>query len=168
MNYTPLKLALSIVKTDKTDIIKKEEAEKTKEKKRLFLECLSDDKVAGNVLIAAKNAGVNRQYMYELRAEDETFREDWDKVVDRAKIQLRYEMEYSLRKEGLAGNVTAAIFILKNVAPELWNDKYKLEGTGIAPVTNNTQININQFDLSIEVKEKLNAEYAKYIEAKYE
>lgn len=99
-----------------------------------------------NVTLAARAAGVNRQYMYELRKEDPVFAQAWDAALDEAIDLLEAEMHrrafqgvskpvYQQGKK--VGSVreysdTLAIFLAKAHRPEKFRERQSIEHTGNA------------------------------------
>lgn len=88
-----------------------------------FLTELGDEKVAGNVLIACRRAGVPRATAYHWKTNDPNFAERWLRTVIEAQSTFADEAEYALRSLVLKGNPTAIMFALKKLKPAKWGDK---------------------------------------------
>ena len=114
-------------KSDKSDTIKKEQARTTFMKSK-FLEALSMDRIAGNVLVAANAVGISRDTAYDWRRKDEEFAEKWETVVMQA-IDKRVEIaEDKLDEQVRKGNISAIIFTLKHLRPHIYNRKHSDDG----------------------------------------
>ncbi len=83
---------------------------------------MASDACLGNVMIAAKRAGVARQMLYRWRKDDSTFDSEWQKVKKEADELLVEKAESALIGALEAGNITAIIFTLKTRAPERWGE----------------------------------------------
>lgn len=107
------------MEVDKVDTIKREQ---TKQK---FLDALALDTVSGNVIMACNVAGVTRSLMYRYREQDNVFRQRWDTITKKGREVPADIAESQLNRAVLQGNVTAIIFTLKKLRPEVWGDKYQ-------------------------------------------
>lgn len=74
----------------------------------------------------ADNMGIDISTFYRWKADNKEFRE----VLKVNKDYADVKMENALYKAGLEGNVTAAIFWLKNRRRSDWRDKQELEVSG--------------------------------------
>lgn len=111
-------------KTDNSDTIKGRRGDKDRPAlKKRFLELLLDSNVLGNVSMAAKILGINRDTVYGWRSKDSRFAKYWEKQIQVANDSLADEAENALLKAIQAGNITAIIFTLKKRRPERWGDK---------------------------------------------
>lgn len=113
----------------------------TPEKMARFLEVLSD---TANVSAAAKKIRMSRQYMYQVRGEDEEFAAAWDEAVKlgtaaledeavrRAKDGTLRPVFYKGEKVGTIREYsdTLLIFLLKARDPDKYADRVKKEVTG--------------------------------------
>lgn len=88
-----------------------------------FLAELGNERVAGNVLIACRRAGVARATAYHWKANDTNFAQKWIETVIEAQATFADEAEYALRNLVLKGNPTAIMFALKKLKPQKWGDK---------------------------------------------
>ena len=111
--------------TDKTDT--EQHREKTKLEKQKFLEALKLETTGANVLLACKIAGVNRTWMYQCKAEDSNFSQEWDLAILSGRQTLR-DMAYSVIYKSLAdGDKKIAVFVLKSLESDIWdNDRLEL------------------------------------------
>lgn len=125
----------------------------TPEKMARFLEALSD---TANVSAAAKKIRISRQYMYQVREEDEEFAAAWDEAVKlgtaaledeavrRAKDGTLKPVFYKGVKVGTVREYsdTLLIFLLKARDPDKYAERVKKEvsGPGGAPIQQQTQI----------------------------
>ena len=112
----------------------------TPEKRAQFLAALAD---CGNVTRAAEVAGVSRVYMYQVRANDETFAQSWDEAArigaarleDEARRRAVEGWEEPVWYQGQhCGTVrkfsdTLLICLLKAHYPEKYAERNKSEGT---------------------------------------
>lgn len=115
---------------------------RTPEARQKFLRAL--DASRGNVSEACLAAGMARQSMYDWREADETFRFEWDAIVDKHMDALENEI-YRRAYEGTdkpvfyqgeqCGEVkefsdTLAMFILKGHRPEKYRENVRTEMIG--------------------------------------
>jgi len=115
-------------KPDKTDT--KQSREKTNLEKQRFLDALRLETTGANVLLACKIAEVNRTWMYQCKSEDPDFSQAWDRAILNGRQTLR-DMAYSVVYKRLAdGDKTVAMFVLKAIEPEVWNQE-KAESTKV-------------------------------------
>jgi hypothetical protein len=116
---------------------------RTQERRIRFLTAL--DVARGNVSDACEAASLGRQTVYEWRQVDESFRSEWDAVVDKHMDALENEI-YRRAYEGVDKGVyyqgelvqtekvysdTLAMFILKGHRPEKYRENIKQEIGGI-------------------------------------
>lgn len=66
----------------------KSQTSKTNRLTRVFLKSLAE---CGNVSIAARQAGLNRSHVYEIRESNEQFAREWDEAMDKAIDTLEAE-----------------------------------------------------------------------------
>lgn len=121
---------------------------RTQETRQKFLKAL--DGARGNVSDACEAAKLGRQTAYEWRQDSESFRAEWDAVVDKHMDALENEI-YRRAFEGVDKGVyyqgelvqtekvysdTLAMFILKGHRPEKYRENIKQEigGIGGGPV----------------------------------
>lgn len=114
------------MKSDNSDTIKRHRGDvKRPALKKRFLELLVDDRVLGNVSVATRILGINRDTVYNWRAKDNKFAKEWDEQIIIANGELIDEAQNALLKGIKAGNPSLIIFTLKNRDPERWNKQYK-------------------------------------------
>ncbi len=112
-----------------------------------FLAALSE---SGNVRLACEAAGIGRTVVYDLRAADPTFADDWESAQDEAADLLEEEARRRAhdgweepvfgslgnnRGSGEIGTVrkysdTLLIFLLKGAKPEKYRERNQTEHTG--------------------------------------
>ncbi len=110
---------------DNSDTIKRHKGDtKRPLLKKRFLELLLEEKVLGNVSVAAKILGINRDTVYNWRKKDVKFSKAWEAQIELANGVLADEAENALLNGIRAGNPSLIIFTLKNRRPEKWNDRY--------------------------------------------
>lgn len=125
----------------------------TPEKMARFLEVLSD---TANVSAASKKIRISRQYMYQVREEDEEFAAAWDAAVKQGTAALEDEAvrrakEGTLKpvfyKGAKVGTIreysdTLLIFLLKARDPDKYADRVKkeLSGPSGGPIQQQTHI----------------------------
>jgi hypothetical protein len=80
-----------------------------------------------NVSAAARSAGVNRQYVYEVRKADPLFAALWDDAVEQATDQLE-QRAYELAVSGIQGiSPPLLIFLLKGRRREIYGDQARID-----------------------------------------
>lgn len=125
----------------------------TPEKTATFLEALAD---TANVSAAAKKIRISRQYMYQVREEDEEFAAAWDEAVKLGTAALEDEavrraMDGTLKPVFYQGEKvgsireysdTLLIFLLKARDPDKYADRVKkeLSGPGGGPVKQSIEV----------------------------
>ena len=87
-------------------------------KKRAFLAAFSR---CGSLSQAAKRAKVDRRTHYNWLKDDPAYRE----AFQQATIEAGDALEYKMSEMAHAGNVTAAIFLLKGLRPEKYRERYE-------------------------------------------
>ncbi len=110
--------------SDKSDTIKKGDTNQAK-RKQVFLSEMVNNTCLGNVMIAAKRAGIARQMLYRWRKEDSIFASQWDNAKKDSDELLIEKAESALIGAIDAGNITAIIFTLKTRAPERWGENQR-------------------------------------------
>jgi hypothetical protein len=89
-----------------------------------------------NVAAAARKAGICRQYAYELRAKDETFRRLWDDAIEDAVDDLVGDC--FARAKGASGSDYLAAFLLKAHRASVYGERSRvtaeISGPGGGPV----------------------------------
>jgi hypothetical protein len=93
--------------------------------KPAFLDCLQK---TCSVSASASASGVERSTVYRARTRDERFAAAWDEAIE-AGVEM---LELALRRMAFAGNVTAAIFLLKAHRPEKYRETHRHEIGGLA------------------------------------
>lgn len=93
-----------------------------KEKKE-FLVWLQDLRICGNVTAAINASGLKRTTLYRWKKEDQDFSKKWDFIVEDSKRLMADVAEHKLMQAAMEGNVTAQIFLLKHLRPEIYNTK---------------------------------------------
>ncbi len=125
---------------------KKPDSETTHEKRFRFLCLLSE---TGNVSESARKAGINRQYVYDLRDSDSEFAAAWEKCLERAGEVLLNEArrravdgveEPVFYKGEICGTVlkysdALLSLLLKATFPDKFQDRSKVEHDGKIDVT---------------------------------
>lgn len=90
----------------------------------------------GNISTACEKAKITRSTAYAYRAAHPDFAQDWDEVlevgIDAIEEALRETAQ--LAPLGVAGSVTAAIFLLKCRRPEQYNPPERREHSGVVGV----------------------------------
>ncbi len=113
----------------------------THKKRAIFLASLSE---CGNVTQAAEAAGVNRVYLYEVRAKDEAFAKSWEEAAKLGALRLEDEArrraidgweEPVWHKGQMCGKVqkysdTLLIVLLKAHHPDKYAERNKTEHSG--------------------------------------
>lgn len=113
----------------------------THKKRAIFLASLSE---CGNVTKAAEAVGVNRVYLYEVRAEDEAFKKQWEEAAKLGALRLEDEArrraidgweEPVWHKGKRCGKVrkysdTLLIVLLKAHHPDKYAERNKTEHSG--------------------------------------
>lgn len=113
----------------------------TFKKRTAFLSALAE---YGNVTQAAEKAGVNRVYLYEVRAEDKAFKKEWKEAARYGALRLEDEArrraiegweEPVWHKGKECGTVrkysdTLLIVLLKAHHPEKYAERNKTENSG--------------------------------------
>ena len=119
-----------MAKKDNIDTNKKEEQERTTLMKGKFLDMLAQDRVAGNITVAANAVGINRTTVYTWRDSDPEFNDKVLSIVEK-QYETRADMaEDKLEEAVRKGNVTAIIFTLKNLRASKYNrDVGEMSGT---------------------------------------
>ena len=123
----------------------------TFKKRTAFLSALAE---YGNVTQAAKKAGVNRVYLYEVKAEDKAFKKEWEKAARYGALRLEDEArrraiegwEEPVWHKGMeCGTVrkysdTLLIVLLKAHHPEKYAERNKTEHSGTIATMTQEQI----------------------------
>ena len=123
----------------------------TFKKRTAFLSALAE---YGNVTQAADKAGVNRVYLYEVRAEDKAFKKEWEEAARYGALRLEDEArrraiegwEEPVWHKGMeCGTVrkysdTLLIVLLKAHHPEKYAERNKTEHSGTIATMTQEQI----------------------------
>ena len=113
----------------------------THKKRAIFLASLSE---CGNVTKAAEAVGVNRVYLYEVRAKDEAFAKSWEEAAKLGALRLEDEArrraidgweEPVWHKGEMCGKIrkysdTLLIVLLKAHHPDKYAERNKTEHSG--------------------------------------
>ena len=100
---------------------------RTPKKKQMFLDALSDG--IPNVARACRVAGVGRRTVYDWRATDPEFAEQWEIALDDA-VDFLVESAWARATKEHAPSDTLAIFLLKAHRREVYGERQVVEHAG--------------------------------------
>jgi hypothetical protein len=101
--------------------------EEAGEWKEIFLRSLA---IVPVIKVACMEAKISRKSAYKWREKDAQFKADWDDAREQG-IDV---LEANLFNRGVKTDTTAAIFLLKNLRPDVYRDRYEHSGPGGGPM----------------------------------